>query len=295
MYIIQICDMAGIFAQMKLPWSELPSFLAVARNGSLNAAAKVMKVDRTTVARHLENMEVAAKEPLFERIDGRFTLTGFGRRAFAAAEIAEQGLTVFEKGQDDKSHKNGRVRVSLSEHLLLTLSSCFKAFSTEHPDILLELTATDRTVDLQHFEADVVLRMCRGAPSGLRCKNIGQPVFSLYQPKANDHAKLSYIARPSETDVPKYLTSYIPNAQIFMAVDGLVSMREMIAEGAGVGILPNYFGDDDSRLQLCSPALPSIGYSLFIAFLPEQRNVHRIKIFAEFTEKYLRKVEGFVE
>jgi len=289
------CTLAGVFAHMNLPWADLPSFLAVARDGSLSAAAKTLLVDRTTIARRLDNLERMIKEPLFDRMDGKFVLTSFGRRVFAAAEEAERGLSFLGKSGLENIHQGGRVRVSLSEHLLLTLTDCFKGFASEHADILLELTATDRAADLNHFEADVVLRISRESLGGLFAKKIGKPFFSLYKPRGNTGAETLYIARPSETDVPKYLKSFIPNARMNIAVDGLVSMRELIANGTGAGILPNYFGDQDPRIERCSPPLPSLGFSLYLACLPEQRNLRRIKTFMGFVEDYLQPMSGFDE
>ncbi len=238
-------------------------------------------------------MERTLGRTLFDRAEGSFVLSGFGRQVFAAAEGAEQELRILGKLRQNGAHTSGRLRVSMSEHLLITLADCCKTFALENPDILLELTATDRLVDLQHFEADVVLRISRGSLGRLETRNIGKPVFSLYRSIVHKSAASHYISRPSENDVPKYLRSYAPNAKILVSVDGLVSMREMIAQGAGMGILPDYFGDRDFRIERCSDPLPSIGFSLFIAFLPEQRGLHRLKAFVNFVEKYLRDLDGF--
>ncbi len=238
-------------------------------------------------------MEQNLGSSLFDRTDGSFVLSQFGWRIFAAAEAAEQELSVLGTLLQSERHTSGRLRVSMSEHLLITLADGFKEFAVENSDILLELTATDRSIDLQHFEADVVLRISRGSLSKLESRNIGKPVFSLYRKTGNRAPESRYLSRPSEQSVPKYLRPYVPDAKIVISVDGLVSMRELIANGAGVGILPNYFGDKDPRIERCSDPLPSIGFSLHIAFLPEQRRLHRLKTFVDFAEQHLRNLEGF--
>lgn len=278
---------------MSLPWSDIPVFLAIARSGTLSSAASVLKLDRTTVSRRIENMESKLGFKLFDRKEGSFVLGQFGRQVFAAAESAEQELSILGTLLQSEAHTGGRLRVSMSEHLLITLSDCFRKFAVENPNILLELTATDRSVDLHHYEADVVLRISRGSPSRLESRNIGKPVFSLYKKIGYPLSTSDYISRPSEKTVPKYLRSYLPDAKIIVSVDGLVSMREMIASGTGVGILPNYFGDKDTRIERCSNPLQSIGFSLYIAFLPEQRRLFRLKTFIDFVEQYLTMLEGF--
>ena len=238
-------------------------------------------------------MENKLGRALFDREDGGVNLNQFGRRAFAAAECAEHELSMMGSLQESSPHVSGRLRVSMSEHLLITLAGCFKQFAFKHPDILLELTATDRLVDLLHFEADVVLRLSRGSFRKLESKNIGKPIFSLYRSTGKKLSESQYIARPSEKSVPKYLLPYLSDSPIIISVDGIVSMRELIASGAGIGILPNYFGDRDRRIECCSEPMPSIGFSLYIAFLPEQRRLHRLKTFVDFVEQHLRNLEGF--
>jgi len=278
---------------MTTPWSDLPFLLAVARSGTLSSAARTLKLDRTTVSRRIERLERTLGCKLFDRTDGDFVLSPTGRKVFAAAESAEQELSALQSLRLGDQPARARLRVSMSEHLLITLANCFKDFALENPGILLELTATDRTVDLQHFEADVVLRITRGSLARLDSRNIGKPIFSLYKMAGDAPLNPRYLSRPSEKSVPKYLRAYLPDAQIIASLDGLVSMREMIAIGTGYGILPNYFGDKDSRIERCSGPLPSIGYSLFIAFSPEQRRLSRLKIFVDFVELHLRNLQGF--
>ena len=278
---------------MRLPWSDIPVFLAVARNGSLSAAARTLKLDRTTVSRRIENMENTLGRKLFERKDGRFDLSQVGMKMFVAAECAEQELSVLGTLLQTEKHTGGKLRVSMSEHLLITLADCFKDFASEQPNILLELTAIDRQIDLHHFEADVAIRVCREISDDLSFTKIGKPTWFLYRKVGHTDIDKYYLSRPSEQNVPSYLRSIIPNATIVIAIGGLVSMREMIANGTGVGILPSYFGNRDSRIEQCSNPLPSAGASIYLAYLPEQRRLHRLSIFVDYVEQYLRSLGGF--
>ncbi len=278
---------------MTLPWSELPYLLALTRTGTLSAAASLLGVDRTTVARRIEQLEDKLNEPLFERIEGRHTLTPFGHRVFAAAESAEQELHLLEGRLSGAALHRRKVRVSLSEHLMITLAGSFRDFMARHADIVLELTATDRLVDLAHYEADVALRLCRTEPRNLTTRTIGKPVFALYCRKGCEISNNRYIARPSEERVPRYVLKHMPAAELCMAVDGIVSMREMIAEGAGIGVLPRYFGDRDARIERCSSALPNAGFALYILTRPEQQRLHRIKTFVAHVEACLGGMPGF--
>ncbi len=274
-------------------WDDMPFLLSLARVGTLSGAARALKVDRTTVSRRIEQLEDTLKEPLFDRFNGRFILTTYGHKVFTAAQKAEQELLFLGRRDIDPSDYGGKIRVSLPDHLLLAMTDCFQAFVIAHPNIRLELSATDRVVDLNHFEADVALRISRSSQGDLLTKRIGTPIWGLYRGLGADTDPQRYIARPGENPVPKYISKIAPHAVPGMAVDGLVSVREFIASGFGVGVLPRYLGDPDPRIQRCSGDLGGTEYALFIAYRPEQRHLRRIKIFVAHIQQSLQAMDGF--
>jgi DNA-binding transcriptional LysR family regulator len=52
---------------VSLDWSLLCTFEAVARLGSVTAAAKALGVSQSTVSRHLDRLEAEARSPLVTR------------------------------------------------------------------------------------------------------------------------------------------------------------------------------------------------------------------------------------
>ncbi|MBL4786649.1 MAG: LysR family transcriptional regulator [Cohaesibacteraceae bacterium] len=278
---------------MSLPFADLPIFLALAREGSLSAAGRMLRIDRTTIARRLDHLEDRLGEALFDRGEEGFVLTREGRRTFAAAELAEEALSGLEPCTAFK-HRGGRVRLSLSQHLLTTLAPAFVEFLDLYPDILLELDASDRSVDLRRFEADMGLRIGRRQEKGLQVKMLGSAIWRLYREAGSQERAPTYIATPVNRTVPEFALKYFPDMQISMSVDGLSPTRDMIAAGAGIGMLPVYFAESDPRIEACSDDLPSKNVSLSIAFLPERRNLYRIKTVARFLEKHVKALPGLV-
>ncbi|MGK2871698.1 MAG: LysR family transcriptional regulator [Alphaproteobacteria bacterium] len=272
-------------------WADLPFVLALGRAGTLSGAARLLKMDRTTISRRIEQLEDALNEPLFDHFGGRFSLTSYGRQVFAAAESAEQELAILE--QRTQGQHSGRIRVSLPEDLSISLAPCFHEFALEYPHIILELTSTYRIVDLYHFEADVALRFSSGNDGNLLTRKIGKPILALYRRKNAKNAALRYIARPGETDVPEDVLKRVPNAKFCMTVDGVVATRELIAQGLGIGILPCHLGDSDMRIERCSDPLPEVNWLLSIVYRPEQRRLRRIIDFVTFVEDHLLRLPGF--
>ncbi|HBT53684.1 MAG TPA: LysR family transcriptional regulator, partial [Erwinia persicina] len=68
-----------------MDWQDLAYFLALARHGSMSAAAKVLNVDHATVSRRIASMEKDLGLRLTERLPRRTTLTSHGQMIAAVA------------------------------------------------------------------------------------------------------------------------------------------------------------------------------------------------------------------
>jgi molybdate transport repressor ModE-like protein len=72
-----------------LEWDDLKYFLAFARAGSMQAAAKALGVNQSTVKRRLAELEEHLGQRLLERHRGGYRLTDLGRELRPAAEAVE--------------------------------------------------------------------------------------------------------------------------------------------------------------------------------------------------------------
>src|ERR1022692_2100317 len=73
----------------RLDWNDLRHFLAVAREGSTLAAAKVLRVNQSTVHRRLAALEECLGCALAERHPTGYRLTELGRQLQSHAERVE--------------------------------------------------------------------------------------------------------------------------------------------------------------------------------------------------------------
>jgi DNA-binding transcriptional LysR family regulator len=70
-------------------WDDLRYFLAVARTGTLSAAAKQLGTEHTTVARHIQALEDELNCRLFHKSHSGYGLTDAGERLLSDAEAIE--------------------------------------------------------------------------------------------------------------------------------------------------------------------------------------------------------------
>ena len=282
----------GKNAHPEIPWAELPFFLALANEKTLSGAARRLGIDRTTVARRIDTLEAAVERALFDRLDGKFELTPLGRRAFAAAERANQELALFSKPLGYERHAMGKVRLSLPAQFSLTLVEPLARFEHNNPDILVELTATDRVASLLRYETDVALRLSRRAPHDLASYNLGPVSYGYFNRKVKAPDLSRYITYPGGDKVMAEVNALFPSAEVTMSVDGYIPMREFIAQGVGFGMLPQDFGDADPRLMRVSKPITEHRMNLWLLCLPEQRRLYRIQKLVQFLRSELKDRES---
>src|SRR5712671_4111433 len=96
-----------------LAWDDLKHFLAFARAGSMQAAAKTLGVNQSTVQRRIAELEARIDRRLVEPHLKSYRLTELGRELRSAAEDVEAAVASFERrlAASDKG-LTGTVRVT---------------------------------------------------------------------------------------------------------------------------------------------------------------------------------------
>src|SRR5436189_1463833 len=80
-----------------LVWDDLRHFLAFARAGSMQAAAKALGVNQSTVQRRIAELEERVGRRLVERHLGSYRLTALGEEMRPAADGVEGAVAAFER------------------------------------------------------------------------------------------------------------------------------------------------------------------------------------------------------
>jgi DNA-binding transcriptional LysR family regulator len=154
-----------------LPWDDLQSFLAIARHGTLSAAARALGVRQTTMGRRLIALETRAGARLLAKTPGSYVLTPAGEAILAHVERIEAETLAIERrisGRDIRLE--GVVRVTTIEILAVeVLTPAFARLRQEHPGIVLEIAGSGSAIalDLQGARHRQAQRLRRGHAQGL--------------------------------------------------------------------------------------------------------------------------------
>lgn len=146
----------------------LQAFEAVARLGTLAAAAETLGITASAVSHRLRGLEAELGVELLQRSPRGLALTAAGRRYQGAVAEAFSGLaqaTAELRGPD----LSRPLTVSLTSEIgLRWLMPRFHRFRARHPDIDTSILSTYQVADLKAGEADLALRYGEGGwPDGV--------------------------------------------------------------------------------------------------------------------------------
>ncbi len=173
-----------------LDWNLLRSFVAVAEEGSLSAAARALGSSQPTLGRHVAELEDALGIGLFVRHARGLRLTDEGAKLYEVAAGVRAGVDDFARratGLDPGL--DGTVRVTASEVVAVhVLPGVLATLRATHPGIQLEVVADNRAANLLRRDADVAIRMFRPAQPDLITRHVADAQLGLY-------ASAGYVAR----------------------------------------------------------------------------------------------------
>jgi DNA-binding transcriptional LysR family regulator len=158
-----------------LDWSLLQAFLVLADTGSLSRAAPLLGSTQPTLSRQLALLETRVGHALFERSPRGLRLTAAGQALLPAARRMREGaqdLTLALAGQS--TSLAGTVRITASEIVgTYFLPELLLELRLSHPEIQIELVASNEVEDLLARSADIALRMVRPAEPTLVARKLG--------------------------------------------------------------------------------------------------------------------------
>ncbi len=107
-----------------IDWDDVRYFLAVARGGSVRAAAERLGVNHATVLRRVAQLEERLGARLFDRLPSGYRMTGAGEEVLGLAEQMEASSNQLEArvlGRDQGVRGSLRVTMAptIATHLLM--------------------------------------------------------------------------------------------------------------------------------------------------------------------------------
>jgi DNA-binding transcriptional LysR family regulator len=254
---------------MEPDWDDLKVLLALARGGSVAAAARELNVDHSTVSRRLAAIEEGFGAKLLIRGGREFAWTTEGKTVLAAAETARCAIIgASRQVRTARQEISGLVRVATTPSSLVILSEVLPHYQGRYPSLTFEFIASLDRVDLAKGMADIALRFAEPTEPDLIGRHVIDGGFALYASK-------SYVAQhgvPESANALcqhrlvlfaesmhrygiglRWLEDHRRETSVITRVDNLQSAEQLISLGRGIGALACYQGDANPALQRVFP------------------------------------------
>jgi DNA-binding transcriptional LysR family regulator len=271
-----------------LEWSDLPIFLAIAREGTLGAAARLLKQTQPTMGRRLRALERSAGTTLFQRTSDGFVLTDEGQSLFAhAVRMEEEAHAMQRELAGSVKGLDGLLRLSCSDWFGTTvLTPVLAEFSRLHPNVTVELLTDPRLYSLSRREADLVMRITPFDEPEVVARRLITIPYGLYAapghrtPNLGDGEGCSLILMDTAfggmPDV-SWVMQALPRAKVVCRSNNREVQARLCALGAGFAVLPRPLAEATPGIRLVNigTAPPSrdtwIGYHRDLKRLPRLR------------------------
>jgi DNA-binding transcriptional LysR family regulator len=293
----------------KWQWDDVRFFLALAREGSLSAAARLLDVGHVTVARRLALLENHLRVKLVTRTPDGFRITPTGQAILersASMENAALDLERIAAGRD--SLAAGIVRLTATEALARrVVIPAIAALRKVHPDVQVDLLTSVRSMDIARREADLAVRFARPSNPDLICRRLGEVGYSLYASRRYlhqhtapirgnglaGHDLITFTGAPSAT-APFFLGESLDGARISVRCDNPLLQLEAAVSGAGIAELACFFGDDSPALVRIWPSERPILRPVWLVVHQDLSRSARIKAVSAAIVEVFRKEAGTV-
>ena len=278
-----------------MDWKSLPAFLAVARNGSLRAAAEHTGGTHATLRRQIEALEAQLGTKLFRRSADGLSLTAAGQRLLPQALDAEAALLKgFNAVQGLDREAAGRIRLSvdpMTAHFLL--APVLADFATLYPEIEIELRLSYELDSIARNETDVSIRHA----ATIEDDAVGRKLFPL---SLGVVASRDYIDRTLPLagrkgqglswigygDVPELsamvAASDFPEARIRHAVPDPEMHLHLVRAGAGMTFLTTWVTSVFPELQRVPGTALDQRRSTWVLLHGDLRRVRRVRLFVDY-------------
>jgi DNA-binding transcriptional LysR family regulator len=289
-----------------LHWDDLRFVLAVARAGSLSAAARALAVTQPTVGRRIDAFERSVGARLFLRRPSGYALTAAGRAVLGHAERMEHEALGAERqvtGRD--AGVRGAVRITASEWLVVrVLGPAVAGLCARHPGLTLDLIADPRHLNLARREADLALRPRPFEHQAIHQRKLARIELGLYASPdylsahgAPDlaagcaghalivmHDEVGDVARP-------WLQAVAAGARTAVRTNGREAMVTLARAGIGLVCLPRILGDAEAGLRRIPVSRPPPDRVLWLGVHRDARTIPRVRAVIELLVDEFRRLQ----
>jgi DNA-binding transcriptional LysR family regulator len=281
-------------------WDDLRFFLALAREGSVSGAGKVLSVKHTTVSRRITALEEKLGSNLFTRTHSGYAMTQVAENLLPHALAVEEIMHTADReifGMD--TQLSGSLRMSASYDVFSRLvTPHIHRFTERYPGIEIELVSSTSLLDLDSREADIALRLSPKPPEQL----IGREIVPL---RHGVYASEQYLQENSlldqlilwthDTDKVEWVSEHFPEARVVARVSEIITMMELVKNHHGLARMPCFVADSEPSLRRLDLSLTPSKWGVWLLSHADLRTTARVRVCREFLIEIIEQQRSVIE
>lgn len=271
-----------------MEWGDLRVFLAIAREGTLGAAARKLGQTQPTMGRRLRALEAAVGQTLFQRTGEGFVLTDEGASVLGHAERVEEEVLAFHRQLAGRETQlEGMLRITSSDWFgTFMLAPVLAEFGRRHPRVCVELLTDARLYSLPRREADMVFRIKPFDEPEVISRRLMHIPYALYGAAETDRPRLgdgtgsrvitmdtAFSGMPDAV----WLERLLPKATVAYRSNNREVQARLCASGAGLAVLPRPLGDAIPNIVALELDEPPPGRDTFVGYHRDLRRLARMR------------------
>jgi DNA-binding transcriptional LysR family regulator len=290
---------------------EMQTFCAVVDAGSFVKAAETLGFSKPAVSRYVADLEARLGVRLLHRTTRKLSLTEEGSVFNARCRELLFGV---EEAEAEVSSRSGAARGLLRVNAPVTfgiqhLSPLWEGFHELHPQVRLDVTLSDRVVDVVEEGFDLAIRIATLPSSSLISKRLASTrvVLCASPHYLESHGVPSHPSELADHQVIAYSYWSGGDNWQFDGPDGTVSVtikpwmhtnngdtcRTIALAHQGVILQPTFLIGDDlaaGRLMELLPEYRSIELGIYAVYPTRKHVAPKVRALVEFLEKQLREL-----
>jgi DNA-binding transcriptional LysR family regulator len=281
-----------------MDWDDLKITLAVARHGSLNAAARALGTTQPTVSRRLDALERRIGVKLFERATSGLSPTSICAALLDSLSQMEEGAQAVERriAARDTGLQGTITVTSLAWFGDDVVAPLLAKFCARHQLVTVNMINDPRRFNLSRREADIALRIGSFDQEDLVERKVADVSYGLYATRSylNHHGSpdfdkgcaghlvTSLVDSPVEVLHIEWLKAIAPRARWVLQTNGLHSHIAVAETGEAMAVLPRVLGDRRQSLLRLETPLPEPFQPVKLGVHADMRDTPRIRALIDF-------------
>lgn len=280
----------------RLGWDDLRFVLEIARQGSIYGAAKVLKVDHSTVTRRLAHVEHVFERQFFDRSSKGISLRPDTEAIVAHIRQMEVHALAMRDDLVAASTAPRTVRIATMEGLASGyLARRIDSIVDDADETRIALFSNPHIVDLLKKEADIFLSFFNPQIPGLLSEQVGEIAVYLYGSKTYaaahglpttvdellSHRYVGYIEEMVTIESVMWLQELVPQARTVFCSNSIIAQRNAAECGTGLAALPVFVGEESASLFRVLPDKLTITRPVWMSVTRDQHLIKSVRRMAK--------------